>query len=256
MRIAMGIEYDGTAFLGWQTQAQEPTVQATLEAALAKVADQPVRVHGSGRTDTGVHARQQVLHFDTRAERPMRSWILGTNSNLPEAACILWAKIVPLDFHARFSATGRTYRYRICNRPVRPALGRNELTWIRQALDHRVMHRAGQALVGEHDFSAFRAVSCQARHPVRRLTRLAVERYHDQVDILVEGNAFLHHMVRNIVGSLIEVGQGRQPEGWIQQLLQGRDRNAAGATAPAHGLCLERVSYPKAFELAEPGSGQ
>lgn len=248
-RIAIGVEYDGSDYYGWQTQAQQPTVQETLELALSRVANESVRVHGSGRTDTGVHAREQIAHFDTHALRSARSWTLGTNTHLPESIRLLWSQPVSDEFHARFSAQSRSYRYRICNRPIRPALGRAMLAWIALPLDEQVMHRAGQALVGEHDFSSFRAAACQAEHAVRRVDLVAVSRKEHIIEIVVEGNAFLHHMVRNIAGSLIEVGLKRQPETWLASLLALKDRTEAGVTAPARGLCLEQVRYPARFGL-------
>ncbi len=248
-RIAVGVEYDGTRFLGWQTQAQTPTVQSELERALAVVADAPVTVIGAGRTDSGVHAACQVAHFDPPSERSMRSWVLGTNTHLPEDLRIIWAQPVSSEFNARFSASSRRYAYRIVNRPVRPALDRLTHAWEARPLDVDAMHRAAQALVGEHDFSAFRAAACQARHGIRRIHHVAVSSMADRVSIDVEGNAFLHHMVRNIAGSLMVVGRGEQPSGWIAELLASQDRTLAGPTAPACGLTLEQVTYPAAFGL-------
>ncbi len=249
MRVAMGVEYDGTRFFGWQTQAREPTVQSVLERALSRVANEPVRVFGAGRTDTGVHARGQTFHFDSGAERSRRSWILGTNSNLPEDVAVIWAKSMPADFDARASALGRRYRYAIVNRWVRPVLARAQALWVRRPLAEEAMHSAAQALVGEHDFTSFRALACQARHARRRLTAVAVARAGDSVEITVEGNAFLHHMVRNIVGTLLEVGLGRRPPEWVAEVLSMRDRSAAGVTAPAHGLCLDAVRYPARYGI-------
>lgn len=248
-RIALGVEYDGTRFLGWQTQAQTPTVQSELERALAQVADGPVSVIGAGRTDSGVHAACQVAHFDPPNERPMRSWVLGTNTHLPEDLRIIWAIPVSSDFNARFSASARRYAYRIVNRPVRPALDRLTHTWEARTLNAEAMHQGAQALVGEHDFSAFRAAACQARHGVRRIHHITVSKIGDTITIEVEGNAFLHHMVRNIAGSLLVVGRGEKPPSWIGELLASRDRTVAGPTAPACGLTLETVTYPAAFEL-------
>jgi tRNA pseudouridine38-40 synthase len=250
-RIAMGVEYDGSRFFGWQTQAQEPTVQSCLEKAISQVADTPVTVMGSGRTDTGVHARGQVIHFDTDAVRSRRSWLLGSNDNLPEDIAVTWCRQVSEDFDARFSATSRRYRYRILNRWLRPVLNRQFFTWIRQPLDAARMHLAGQCLVGEHDFGAFRSMRCQARHGVRRIKRFEVTRHADEITIEVEGNAFLHHMVRNLAGTLIEVGQAKREPAWVAELLAGRDRSAAGVTAPATGLCLEAVRYPRKFSIPE-----
>lgn len=249
MRYALGLEYDGAEFFGFQTQRQTPTVQAELEAALSKVADRTVAVTGSGRTDTGVHACCQVVHFDTDAERSPRSWVLGTNTGLHPGAAVLWIRPVPDDFHARFDALERSYRYRILNRWVRPALARRRLAWERRPLDAAAMHRAAQALVGEHDFSAFRAAGCQAKSPVREVTRIAVTRTGAEVVLDITANAFVYHMVRNIAGSLLTVGAGEAPEAWVGEVLAGRRRAAAGVTAPADGLYYLGPRYADEFEL-------
>lgn len=249
MRYVIGVEYDGSGFHGWQTQRETPTVQATLERALGKVADHPVRVVCAGRTDTGVHARCQVVHFDSEAKREARSWVLGANSNLPPTVSVLWLQPVADDFHARFSALARTYRYRMINRWVRPAIDAGKATWERRPLDEQAMHRAAQALLGEHDFSAFRSAGCKASHPVREVQAIGVERRHHEVLISVTANAFLYHMVRNIAGSLVPIGTGERPAGWLAELLAGRDRNAAGVTAPPDGLYFEGVRYPDHYGL-------
>ena len=249
MRIALGIEYDGSAFNGWQRQSHAPSVQAALERALSKVADHPVDVVCAGRTDTGVHATAQVVHFDTRAERSLRSWLLGGNSNLPPEVAITWVQPVSEDFHARFRATARRYRYIILNRGHRPALLRNRVCWEHRPLDVEAMRAAARPLLGEHDFSAFRALACQARHPVRTLHRLELQRRGDLILLDVEANAFLHHMVRNLAGSLIAVGRGEQPVDWLAELLAGRDRSRSGITAPAGGLYFVKVAYPPEFDL-------
>lgn len=249
MRYAIGVEYDGTDFMGWQrlARAGEPgpaTVQAALESALSSVADAPVETVCAGRTDAGVHARCQVVHFDSQARRDPRGWMLGATTRLPPSVCVRWCVPVADDFNARFSARARRYRYRILNRAVRPALERQYLSWIRRPLDAAAMHRAAQALVGERDFSAFRTVHCQAPHARRDLQRIAVERDGDEVHVDVQANAFLHHMVRNIVGSLLEVGAGDRPEAWIAEVLATRDRTVAGPTAPAAGLVFVGPLYP------------
>lgn len=249
MRYALGVEYDGSHFYGWQTQRETPTVQETLERALAKVANHPLRVTCAGRTDTGVHALCQVVHFDSDAERDARSWILGTNSNLPSSVCVRWLQPVDASFHARFSALARSYRYVILNRWIRPALDHGRASWQRRPLNHSAMHEAAQALLGEHDFSAFRSSGCKANHPVRELQRIAVSRAADRVEIEVTANAFLYHMVRNIAGSLMDVGLGERPVDWIAELLAGRDRRAAGVTAPPDGLYFTGVRYPENFGL-------
>lgn len=249
MRYALGVEYDGTGLSGWQRLGKRgdevvPTVQQELEAALSSVADAPVDTVCAGRTDAGVHAHCQVVHFDSDAPREPRGWMLGTTSRLPQAICARWCVPVADDFSARFSARARRYRYSILNRTMRPALGRQYLAWVRQPLDADAMHRAAQALVGEQDFSAFRTVHCQAPHARRDLQRIAVSRDGEFVHVDVQANAFLHHMVRNIVGSLLLVGQGTQPGSWIAELLAGRDRTVAGPTAPPGGLVFIGPLYP------------
>ncbi len=244
MRIALGIEYDGTDFLGWQRLSHGPTVQGALEDALSFVADHAIAVTCAGRTDSGVHARCQVVHFDSDAARSERSWMLGANSRLPSTVAVRWAIKVDHAFHARYGALGRHYRYTILNRIARPALDARYVTWERQLLDADAMQRASQALVGENDFSAFRTIACQARTPFRNVHSIGVLRIDDRIVIDIEANAFLHHMVRNIVGSLLPVGRGEKPEAWIAELLAGRDRCLAGPTAPASGLCFVSPLYP------------
>lgn len=256
MRYALGVEYDGGDFRGWQRlgphgQSGEPTVQASLEDALSSVAAAPVGVVCAGRTDAGVHAECQVVHFDSDAPRTPRSWSLGTTSRLPPSICVRWCVPVANDFNARFSARARRYRYRILNRAVRPALGRQQLSWERLPLDADAMHRAAQSLLGENDFNAFRTVHCQAPHAVRSLQKLAIVREGEQVRVDIQANAFLHHMVRNIVGSLLMVGRGEKPEDWIAALLAGRDRTLAGPTAPADGLVFLGPLYPRQWGLPQ-----
>lgn len=254
-RIALGVEYDGTAYAGWQTQPHAPAVQDALQAALTRVAQHPVRVVAAGRTDTGVHATGQVVHFDTAAARPQRAWVLGTNSLLPADVSVLWALPVPADFHARYAAVSREYRYRILIRAVRPALERDRCWWLRRPLDVDAMRAAARHLLGKHDFSAFRAAACQARSPVRELYRLDIGTQGPGIEFHVQANAFLHHMVRNIVGSLVKVGRGEATAAWLQELLQAGDRRLAGMTAPACGLTLSRVNYPPRFAIP-PGAGR
>lgn len=249
MRIALGLEYDGAAFCGWQSQPGGCGVQDHLEAALGRFADSPVAVVAAGRTDAGVHATGQVVHLDSDAKRDCAGWVRGTNAHLPDAVRVLWARPVPGDFHARFSARSRAYRYRLVDQPVAPALLRTQTGWFHQALDERAMHEAAQALVGEHDFSAFRDAQCQAKSPVRTVLSVAVNRRGPVIDIGLRANAFLHHMVRNIVGSLVYVGARRQPASWIVELLQSRDRRLAAPTFAAAGLCLVRVDYDPALGL-------
>jgi tRNA pseudouridine38-40 synthase len=252
-RFAVGLEYDGARFAGWQSQARVPTIQSVVEAALTQIADEPVSLIGAGRTDAGVHALGQVAHFDTRAERSPRGWVLGTNTHLPPEVSVTWAQPVADHFHARYSAEGRTYRYYICNRRARSALAARRATHIHHALDHERMALAGQALIGEHDFSAFRSAECQARSPVRRLSALTVQREGDWVMVAVTANAFLHHMVRNIAGLLIAIGQGKAAPAWSREVLESRDRSRGAPTAAPDGLYLWRVHYPAAFDL--PGEG-
>jgi tRNA pseudouridine38-40 synthase len=254
MRYALGVEYDGGGFLGWQRlsksgSADESTVQSVLESALSFVANAQVDTVCAGRTDAGVHAQCQVVHFDSDARRDPRGWMLGATSRLPDSVCVRWCQPVADDFHARFSARARRYRYAILNRAVRPALGRQYLSWERLPLDADAMHRAAQSLLGEHDFSAFRTVHCQAPHARRDLQAITVRRNGEQVVVEVQANAFLHHMVRNIVGSLLLVGRGEQPEDWIAQLLAGRDRTLAGPTAPPDGLVFISPLYPPQWGL-------
>ncbi len=243
MRYALGVEYDGSPYSGWQTQSHAASVQSVIEMALAKVADHPVRVHCAGRTDAGVHATGQVIHFDTTAARPLRAWVFGTNVNLPRTVAILWAMAVDDHFHARFSARRRTYRYFILNRAARPGLLATRVTWECRSLDALRMHTAAQSLVGEHDFSAFRAQGCQARHPVRTVYSADVRREGDMVVLEIEANAFLHHMVRNIMGVLMTIGRGESDIDWAARVLAGRNRSLGGVTAPATGLYLVNVHY-------------
>jgi len=250
-RVALGLEYDGTNYNGWQIQDHAPSIQGSLNQAISKVADETINCVGAGRTDSGVHASGQVLHFDTLAEREPRSWLLGINSDLDTDINVLWVKAVRPDFHARYSATGRTYRYVILNRPVRSALARTRAWWVHHELDAKAMSIAAKHLVGKHDFSSFRASGCQSKTPVREIRRFDVSRAGDWIIVECEANAFLHHMVRNIVGTLATIGRGdAQPE-WIRTLLQERDRRAAGITAPPMGLKLTRVEYPPEFGIGE-----
>jgi tRNA pseudouridine38-40 synthase len=253
-RIAVGVEYDGSAFAGWQSQQALRTVQQTLEGALGAVAAEPVSLVAAGRTDAGVHARAQVAHFETAAERAPRNWLLGANSELPADVALRWAQPVPAHFHARYRAEARVYRYLILNRTARSALNAALTAWVTRTLDAAAMTEAAAQLVGEHDFSAFRAAECQAKSPIRRLTGLEVARRGDWIVIEAVANAFLHHMVRNIAGLLIAVGKGDQPPGWARTVLEGRDRTRGAATAPAAGLYLWEVRYPAAFGLPVPGA--
>jgi len=248
-RIALGIEYDGSRFLGWQRQPGGGTVQDALEAALSGVADCPVSVTCAGRTDRGVHALAQVVHFDTAAERPDSAWVRGVNALLPEAVAVLWARRVPKDFHARYAARSRSYRYLLVNRPVRPALSARYAGWHHAPLEVGPMREAAAHLLGEHDFSAFRAAECQAKSPVRTLHAIGIERFGEQIEFRLRANAWLQHMVRNIVGSLVYVGAGKQPAAWTKALLDSRDRARAAPTFAAEGLYLEAVEYEEKWDL-------
>lgn len=251
LRIALAVEYDGSAFFGWQKQLNPalPTVQQTLEQAIARVAGHPVQLACAGRTDAGVHGCAQVVHFDTSADRPLRAWTLGVNAHLPASVAVRWAQPVSVAFHARHSALSRSYRYLILNRRQRPGLLATGLSWQGRPLNAPAMHRAGQALLGERDFSAFRAAGCQSGTPMRRVMALSVYRRGELVVLDITANAFLLHMVRNIAGTLMAVGRGEQAEGWPADLLAAGDRCRAAPTAAPNGLYLVRVDYPAAFGL-------
>ncbi len=249
MKIALGVEYDGNGFSGWQYQTGVRTVQACVETALTKVADHPVTVICAGRTDAGVHGAHQVVHLETQAVRSERAWVYGGNANLPPDIAILWAKPVPEDFHARFSATARAYRYLIRNHPVRSAIWAGRATWEYRPLDAQRMAQAAALLVGEHDFSAFRAHDCQAKHPVRTLHELDVFRHDEFIILEVRANAFLKHMVRNLAGVLMAIGMGKAAPQWAKTVLDSRDRRTGGVTAPPHGLYLREVFYPARYAI-------
>jgi len=251
-RIAALLEYDGSGFAGWQSQAHAASVQDSVEAALGFVAGARVSATCAGRTDAGVHALGQVVHFDTRALRTPRAWVLGANTRLPATIALKWAAEVSLEFHARHTAVRRTYRYAILNSSARSALDHLRCAWMPQPLDAGAMHAAAQALVGEHDFSAFRSVECQSKTPVRRIERIAVRRTGEWIGLEVAANAFLHHMVRNIVGTLLDAQLESDPVAAVRRVLSSRDRRLAGATAPAAGLYLWRVEYPAGHEIPAP----
>jgi tRNA pseudouridine38-40 synthase len=252
-RIALGLEYDGSGFCGWQTQKHGRSVQACVEKALSLVADHPVHVVCAGRTDAGVHATAQVIHFDTASERSARSWVLGGNSNLPPEISLLWSRETQETFSARFSARSRRYRYVIFNRWVRPGVFHRKVSWYHQPLDAERMHEAGQRLLGEWDFTSFRAVGCQAKSPVRTLLSLDVTRHGDFIYLDVHANAFLHHMVRNIAGVLTAVGEGERSVEWVSEVLHAQNRTLGGVTAPPDGLYLVHVEYePETGVVLEP----
>jgi tRNA pseudouridine38-40 synthase len=251
-RFAAGVEYDGRAYSGWQVQPALNTVQDVVQRALARVADSPVECTCAGRTDAGVHALAQVAHFDSDAVRGERAWRLGANTYLPSDVSVVWVREVPAHFHARYSALARSYRYVIHNRDSRPALASGRATWERRPLDVARMHAAAQSLLGEHDFSSFRAIECQAKSPVRRVDRLDVTRDGEWVMLDITANAFLHHMVRNIAGLLLSVGHGESDPERVAAVLAARDRRINAATAPPDGLYLAAVRYPPEFGLPGP----
>jgi len=250
-RIALGLEYDGTDFIGWQIQPNGRSIEGVLANAASFVAGEPVIVYGSGRTDAGVHALQQVAHFDTRVNRTPRQWLLGINSNLPPDVAAHWVQEMPSDFNARRSAVSRRYRYTILVKPTRPALQRQRVWWLRESLDCAAMTAAAAAWLGEHDFSAFRAAGCQAKSPMRRLLAVRIAERRSTAETLVTfeftANAFLQHMVRNFVGTLVAVGRGEVSPGDAAAILERRDRTQAGETAPPAGLELVEVAYPPRF---------
>ncbi len=252
-RIALGLEYNGSTFCGWQTQPSGCAVQDTLERALAGIAGGKVATICAGRTDAGVHALAQVVHFDAAFERPDSAWVRGVNSLLPAGAVVLWARPVSDEFHARYTARERWYRYVLLSHPLRPALNDARVGWFHQPLDLARMQEAARLLIGERDFSAFRSAECQAKSPVRELRRLEIRKSGDYVIFELAANGFLHHMVRNIVGSLVYVGKGRHPPAWMGELLAGGDRRQAAPTLDAAGLYLVRVVYDPKWELPEAG---
>lgn len=255
-RIALGIEYNGNRYRGWQTQQEGvPTVQLEVERALAKVADHPVTVICAGRTDAGVHGCGQVIHFDSDAERSMRAWQFGGNSNLPKDISIRWAVPVADDFHARFSAFSRRYRYVIYNHPIRPALLADQVSWQFLPLNVPLMREGAKYLLGEHDFSSFRGIYCQSKTPMKTLHRLEIFQRGNLIVVEAEANAFLMHMVRNITGTLMAVGIGKKPPEWVKTVLEARNRSVAAPTAPPFGLYLVGIGYPERFQLPQEPYG-
>ncbi|WP_435627075.1 tRNA pseudouridine(38-40) synthase TruA [Candidatus Ferrigenium straubiae] len=251
MRVALGVEYDGRPYCGWQSQAEESTVQDTLQRALSQIAGEPISIIAAGRTDTGVHALEQVVHFDTQVERPLPAWVRGTNAVLPESVAVRWAHPVPDEFHARFSAHGRSYRYLLINRPVRSALHAGKAGWFHLPLDIAAMQAAAEYLLGEHDFSAFRSSECQAKSPVKHLRQMDIYRQGEMLVFDLSAGAFLHHMVRNIVGCLIYVGKGKHPPDWMKEILEGRSRTMAAPTFAPDGLYLRRIQYEAKWGLPQ-----
>ncbi len=251
MRIALGVEYDGSPYCGWQSQPEAANVQDALQAALSGIASAPVSILAAGRTDTGVHALEQVVHFDTEANRPLSAWVRGTNASLPASIAVLWAHAVPDEFHARFSAQARSYRYLLLNRPVRSAIRHARAGWFHAPLNLDAMREAAQHLLGEHDFSAFRASECQAKTPVKTLTQLEIRKEGDLVTFDLTANAFLHHMVRNIVGCLVYIGKGKHPPQWMHEVLQSRNRDIAAPTFAPDGLYLRHITYEAKWGLPQ-----
>ncbi|MCW5590416.1 MAG: tRNA pseudouridine(38-40) synthase TruA [Legionellales bacterium] len=252
MKIALGIEYDGSQFHGWQKQPNLHTVQHELELALSKVADEPISIYCAGRTDTSVHATGQVIHFDTSAIRNMRSWMFGANHHLTRAISVTWAQAMPDDFHARFSAMSRRYCYIIYNHAVRPTINRHYFSWHYQPLDAQLMQEGANYLMGEHDFTSYRALECQAKSPVKTIHQFEVFRHQDFIIFDIKADGFLHHMVRNIAGVLMAIGSSRQPPQWAQDVLVARNRSLGGVTAPPYGLYLTEVGYPEHFNVPLP----
>ncbi len=251
MRIALGIEYDGRSFSGWQSQPDRATVQGELQQALSQIAGEPIAVTAAGRTDAGVHAYEQVVHFDVQAERPLTAWVRGANALMTESVVVRWAHVVPEEFHARFSAHGRSYRYLLLNRAVRPAIQAGKVGWFHAPLDEAAMQSAATHLLGEHDFSAFRAAECQAKSPTKTLTQLDIYRQGDMLVLDVSAGAFLHHMVRNIVGCLVYVGKGKYPPDWMREVLEGRERRFAAPTFAPDGLYLRSIKYEAKWGLPQ-----
>lgn len=249
MRFAAGIEYIGTRYAGWQAQKHARGVQAEIEAGLSSVAAAPIEVVCAGRTDAGVHGLGQVVHFDSPVQRPPHSWMLGANTRMPDDVAVRWVQAVDESFHARYTAIGRRYRYVIHNARSRSALWLNRAAWWTYPLDAGVMHQAGQALLGEHDFSSFRAAECQSRTPWRRIESLRVRRHGAFVIIDIQANAFVHHMVRNIAGTLMEIGQGKRDKASMAGILSARNRSAAGVTGPAGGLYFVEALYPPPYHF-------
>lgn len=248
-KIALGVEYLGSQYSGWQSQTDLITIQSTIESALSQVANQPIKIICAGRTDKGVHATGQVVHFTTDAERDLIAWVMGTNANLPHDIRIQWAHDVNEEFHARFSALTRRYHYYIYNQPIRSAIWHQRATWHYQPLDAQLMHQGAQYLLGEHDFSAYRGINCQAKSPIRTISEITVKLFNSFILLDVQANAFLHHMVRNIVGVLLPIGEGKQPPEWALEVLNSRQRQFAGTTAKPDGLYLVNVNYPEIFKL-------
>jgi tRNA pseudouridine38-40 synthase len=254
MRVALGVEYDGSEFHGWQSQLDGCTVQDNLQLAISQIASEPIAIIAAGRTDTGVHALEQVIHFDTSSARPLSAWVRGVNALLPKSIAVLWAHAVPEEFHARFSAQARSYQYVLINRPARSAVHHGKVGWFHAPLDVQTMREAAKFLLGEHDFSSFRAAECQAKSPVKNLAQLDIHQQGEVIIFDLAANAFLHHMVRNIIGCLIYVGKGQHPPEWMQEVLQARQRKQAAPTFAPDGLYLRHIKYDAKWGLPQVGS--
>lgn len=252
MRLALGIEYNGSNYCGWQVQPSSSTVQAEIERGLSEIASAPIRVFCAGRTDTGVHAECQVVHFDTEVRRPAEAWVRGVNAIIPDDISVLWVKEVESSFHARYAAISRTYKYYLLNRPQRPGLLSKRVGWYFKELDINNMRIAASVLIGEHDFSSFRSSDCQAKTPIRTISRLSIKVENQLVTFEITANAFLHHMVRNIVGSLVYVGAGKQSPDWVEIVLDKKNRNVAAPTFSPDGLYLSRIEYLSTWDLQVP----
>ncbi len=250
-RYAAIIEYDGALFCGWQTQVGVKTVQQAVEKAISHVADEAVSVTVAGRTDTNVHASGQVFHFDSAKIRSNRSWLRGINTKLPDGVSLVWINEVDTNFHARFSAIRREYRYILLNRPMKPSYLASKVTWDYRALDEQKMYEAAQALIGEHDFSAYRASSCQSLDPVKHMKKINIERHGEWVVTDIHANGFLHHMVRNMMGVFCKIGAGEAPTDWAREVLESKDRTQGGVTAPPFGLYLTHIEYPTEYALPQ-----
>lgn len=249
MRIALGVEYDGSEFNGWQSQSEGRTIQDVVQHALSQIAATPISVIAAGRTDAGVHALAQVIHFDTDVSRPMSAWVRGVNAHLPESIAVLWAQEVSEDFHARFSAQARSYQYVLINRSVRSAVHHGKVGWFHAPLDVALMKLAASYLLGEHDFSSFRASECQAKSPIKHLTQLDIRQQGETIIFDITANAFLHHMVRNVVGCLVYVGSGKHQPEWMLDVLQARSRKVAAPTFAPDGLYLREIQYDSKWGL-------
>jgi tRNA pseudouridine38-40 synthase len=253
MRLAIALEYDGSLFCGWQSQPSGCGIQDAVEKAIAEIAGEPVGVTAAGRTDTGVHASYQVAHFEVSVERPLTAWVRGVNTNLPEGVAVTWAREVAEDFHARFAVEERGYRYILLNHAIRPGVMRGKVGWHHRPLDEQIMQRAALKLLGQHDFSAFRAAECQARSPVKEMRVASISRKGNYLVLDFRADGFLHHMVRNIVGCLVHIGVGNAEPAWIDELLAHKDRTKAAPTFMADGLYLSYIRYPLRFELPDCG---